>query len=123
MCRVEARLDPWTDLSPDRQRSGGTRLAHLIVKPAIVSFFDASLDGAELQLDQASLADGSRMAGRTLGEADIRGPLGLSVVAVQRAGQVVPEPAPDFTLHAGDVLVVFGHRDQIGKLDGECGNT
>ena len=38
---------------------GGTRLAHLVVKPAIVSFFDASLDGTDLQLDQTSLRVGS----------------------------------------------------------------
>lgn len=31
---------------------GGTRIAHLVVKPAIASFFDASLDETELQLDQ-----------------------------------------------------------------------
>ena len=48
---------------------------------------------------------------------------GLSVVAVQRANRVLPSPAPDFTVAAEDVLVVFGRRDQIASFERECGET
>ena len=100
---------------------GGTRLAHLVVKPAIVNFFDASLEGTELQLDQTSLPSGSPVIGKTLAEADIRRAWGLGIVAVQRARDVVPNPPADFALHQGDVLVVFGARDQISRFEKECG--
>jgi voltage-gated potassium channel len=103
---------------------GGTRLAHLVIKPAIVSFFDASLSGAEhLQLDQTSLRAGSAIAGQTLRQADLRHRWGLGVVAVQRAKQVIANPAPDFTLEAGDELVVFGSREQIRVFEAECGGA
>ena len=102
---------------------GGTRIAHLVVKPAIVNFFDASLDGAEFQLDQTSVSPTSPLIDQTLAQSDVQQRRGLSVVAVQRAKRVLPSPAPDFTVAAGDVLVVFGRRDQIASFEKECGET
>jgi K+/H+ antiporter YhaU regulatory subunit KhtT len=46
---------------------------------------------------------------------------GLGVVAVQRGREVVASPLADFTLQAGDVLVVFGSRERIAAFDSECG--
>ena len=100
---------------------GGARLAHLVVKPAIVNFFDASADGSDLQLDQTSLGTRSSVIGQTLGEANVRRRWGLGVVAVQRKDAVIPNPLADFVLQAGDVLVVFGSRQQIEVFDKECG--
>ena len=87
---------------------GGARLAHLVVKPAIVNFFDASVNGSDLQLDQTSLGTRSSVIGQTLGEANVRQRWGLGVVAVQRKDAVVANPLTDFVLQAGDV--VFGSR-------------
>ena len=50
----------------------GTWLAHLVVKPAIVNFFDTSVGGTSLRLDQTSLRSGSPLVGQTLTEATIR---------------------------------------------------
>jgi voltage-gated potassium channel len=100
---------------------GGARLAHLVVKPAIVNFFDASVGGSELQLDQTSIGADSSIAGKTLAEASIRQRWGLSVVAVQRDDEVATTPPADFRLQVGDLMVVFGSRLQIQAFDKECG--
>ena len=102
---------------------GGTRLAHLVVKPAILGFFDASLEGPDLQLDQTSLRADGPVVDSTLAEANFRERWGLGVVAVQRAAEVIPNPGPDFRLQAGDVLVVFGSRDQISVFESQCGQA
>ena len=102
---------------------GGARLAHLVVKPAIVNFFDASVDGSDLQLDQTSLGASNSLVGQTLAEAKVRQRWGLGVVAVQRDTVVVASPPADFRLRAGDVLVVFGSRQQIEGFDKDCGQT
>jgi voltage-gated potassium channel len=102
---------------------GGSRLAHMLVKPAIVSFFDASLrTDTDLQLDQTVLGRDSPIAGLTLAEADVRKRWGLGVVAVQREGQVAQNPPPEFRLQSGDVLIVFGTRAQVRALDAQCGD-
>ena len=59
--------------------------------------------------------------GQTLAEANVRQRWGLGVVAVQRDGEVVANPPDDFTLQVGDVLVVFGLRQQIEAFDKDCG--
>ncbi len=100
---------------------GGTRLAHLVIKPAIVNFFDASLSGHDdLQLDQTSIRAGSSIAGHTLREANLRQQWGLGVVAVQRGAQVIANPPSDTRLEVGDVLVVFGSREQIATFEARC---
>ncbi len=102
---------------------GGSRLAHMVVKPTIVSFFDASLRGdTDLQLDQTVLRAGGPLVGLSLAEADVRRQWGLGVVAVQRRGEVLQNPPADFALTEGDVLIVFGARAQIRAFDAACGD-
>ena len=116
-------LNAGADRVVNPYRLGGTRLAHLVVKPAIVSFFDASLDGTDLQLDQTSVGASSPLVARTLAEADVGKTCDLDVVAVQREAKVHPSPPADFRVEVGDVLVVFGRRDQISRFDRECGES
>lgn len=51
--------------------------------------------------------------GRVLGDTALRTRTGASIVAVMRAGQVHPSPTPDFTLTAGDLLVVVGTSEGL----------
>ena len=55
--------------------------------------------------------------------AEVRKMWGLDVVALQREAQVHPSPPPNFRLEVGDVLVVFGRRDQISRFEKECGES
>jgi voltage-gated potassium channel len=99
---------------------GGTRLAHLLAKPAIVSFFDASLGKREdLQLDQVALGANSPVAGRSLVDANLRKRWGVGVVAIQRGKDVISSPDPEFILKQGDVLVLFGSLLQIQAFEKE----
>lgn len=100
---------------------GGMRLAHLVAKPAIVNFFDASLGKNEgLQIDQVSLQSGSALVGQTLLQANLRKRWGIGVVAVQRHNEVIANPSPDLALEDGDVLVVFGNLQQIQAFEKQC---
>jgi voltage-gated potassium channel len=102
---------------------GGNRLAHMLVKPTIVNFFDASLRGdKDLQLDQSVIREGGPLTGLTLAEADVRRRWGLGVVAVQREGEVLQSPPAEFRLAAGDALIVFGTLAQIRAFDEACVN-
>jgi Trk K+ transport system NAD-binding subunit len=58
----------------------------------------------------------SKLAGRTLHDADVRSRTGCTVVAVERDGEVVTDVGPSFRVRAGDELVVAGPADGIGQF-------
>ena len=64
------------------------------------------------------LGPDSPLAGESLAGAALRREHGLTVLAVQRAGAVVSNPAADFTLAAGDLVYVLGCPADLGGLAG-----
>ncbi len=62
---------------------------------------------------QLHIHEDSRFDGAVLGDTALRTRTGVSVVAVMRAGQVMPSPTPDFVLTGGDILVTVGTADGL----------
>lgn len=65
-------------------------------------------------LEEVSLLPGSVFTGKMLRELDIRRELGVSVLAVSRAGKVTFNPSPDFRMYPGDRIVLLCSPDQSG---------
>ncbi len=66
-----------------------------------------------IQLETVVVTPGSRAAGRTLGELNLRARTGATILAVQRGGKLEPVPPPTFTIQTDDVLIVTGTPQQI----------
>jgi voltage-gated potassium channel len=99
---------------------GGVRLAHLLVKPAVIDFLDFSLGPtteAGLEVEQVPVAADSPLSEATLAEADLRRRCGVGVVAVKRNTELFPNPEADFRLRVGDTLVVLGSRTQLESFE------
>ncbi|MFB6165442.1 MAG: TrkA family potassium uptake protein [Haloarculaceae archaeon] len=60
--------------------------------------------------------DAGPFAGRSLGESNIRAVTGVTVVAVERDGEVVTDLGPSFTFEPGDSLVVAGPDASITEF-------
>lgn len=56
---------------------------------------------------------GSRLAGRPLGESEVRRTTGLSIVSVRRGDETILNVGPDTALEAGDVIVGIGGEDAV----------
>ncbi len=69
-----------------------------------------------LGLDWFTIAEGSRAAGKTIGEGRYRTHTGASIVAVVRGDSTVPAPGPEFVLEAGDVAVAVGTTEGLARL-------
>ena len=65
-----------------------------------------------IETDWTRVPEGSRLSGRTIGELEIRSEIGVSVVAVIRGDEVIPNPGPEVRLEAGDVVGTLGTSDQ-----------
>jgi TrkA domain protein len=68
-------------------------------------FQPVELDEVEVPLGEASITD-----------CDIRNRTGVSVMAIQRGDETIPNPGPDATIESGDVLVTLGSREEQSVL-------
>jgi monovalent cation:H+ antiporter-2, CPA2 family len=64
-----------------------------------------------IETEWVRLPEDGALAGRTIGELEIRTSTGASIVAVVRGEHVLPNPGPEATLQAGDLVGVLGTPD------------
>jgi TrkA domain protein len=72
---------------------------------------------AGLSIEWLRIPEGTRAAGRTIGDLGVRSSTGVTVIAALRGGQALPVPGPDFLIEHGDTLVVMGRPDAIRRAD------
>jgi voltage-gated potassium channel len=98
---------------------GGHRLAHLILSPAVIDFFETVLRRGDdtLVIEDLAVTQGSAAAGRTLEALAVRRTTGASVLAVLRDGTAIPNPPADLTLRVGDGVLALGTAAQLTQLE------
>lgn len=98
---------------------GGLRMASEVIRPAVVSFLDIMLRDKDrtLRIEEARIGPGSRFIGTTVGEAAVHHPTGLILLAVRRPdGRYHYAPDASIVLQEGDILIVFGDLEVLGRL-------
>jgi voltage-gated potassium channel len=98
---------------------GGHRLAHLMLSPAVVDFFETAFRRGQdaLAIEDLLLPADSPCVGRSLDALDIRRATGATVLAILRDGNPVASPPGDFALAAADRLLALGTGDQLRRLE------
>jgi TrkA domain protein len=93
-------------------------LAELLGTSQIVREIDRLQQSvAGLSIEWLELDHDTAVAGRTIGDLEIRSTTGVTVVAVLRENGTLPVPGPDFVLQAGDTVVVVGRPADIRRID------
>ncbi len=98
---------------------GGHRLAHAVLRPAVVDFIELATrqEHVDLQLEETQISGASPLAGSCLRASGIRSELKVIIVAVKKpTGHMIFNPDPEAALEAGDVLVAIGSREQLDQL-------
>jgi Trk K+ transport system NAD-binding subunit len=67
------------------------------------------------RLEEVFLRPGTVFAGKTLRELNLRGELGVTVLAVSRAGKVYFNPHPEFQMYPGDQLILLGAPERSAE--------
>lgn len=98
---------------------GGRRLAHLILSPTVIDFFDTVIKRGDeaLNLEEIKVSPGAKAVGLSLVELDVRAQTGANVLVVMRGNQVLPNPDPEIVLQAGDQLLALGTVKQLDDLE------
>ena len=65
----------------------------------------------------------SLLAGRSIGEADVRTWLHVTVAGVVSDGRLVMSPGPDYVLQPDDIAAVVGDRAHVDGFEVAAGHT
>ena len=95
------------------ERETGLRLAHSFNVPNVIDYLDVAPNfGIE------KIHPPKSFIGKTLGELDLKGRLGLTPIALRRAQQVFVNPAREERLADGDELILIGRDEKLEQLRG-----
>ena len=98
---------------------GGRRMAEILHKPTVVDFLDQTMMHTELglQMEEAVIAEGSSITGKTLVTSNLRQEFGVIIVAIKRiTGEMVFNPGPKEIFNAGDVIVAIGKKTELRRM-------
>ncbi len=99
---------------------GGLRIAHTLIKPAVVDFieFATRSENLELQMEEVKVKDDSHILDHSLDDCGIKKELGVIIVAIKRdSGNMEFNPSSTCVIRQGDTLVVMGETRQLKELE------
>jgi voltage-gated potassium channel len=99
---------------------GGLRIAHTILKPAVVDFieFATKSGNIDLQMEEVSIQESSQLSGLTLDECGFGRELGVIIVAIKKSdGDLKFNPTFRSAIHAGDTLIALGETSKLKILE------
>ncbi len=99
---------------------GGLRIAHTVLKPAVVDFLEFATKSGnfELQMEEIVVGEDSAFANKTIHEAGIGRELGVIVVAIKRKdGEMKFNPVHNTRIKPGDTLIAIGETEKLKTLE------
>jgi voltage-gated potassium channel len=99
---------------------GGQRVALAVLRPAVMDFIELAMhkEHLELQIEETRIHPGSRLAGSSLKDSQVRQDLGAIIVAIKKPdGRMQFNPPAEAVIEPGDTLITMGHRQQLDRLE------
>ena len=98
---------------------GAQQMAAYADQPAVAHFLEFVHDtSVEFRLEELAIPDDSPLAGKSLGDAELRPRTGALVLAIRHAdGEFESNPPSATPLTAGTTLVAIGTNDQLAALE------
>jgi voltage-gated potassium channel len=100
-------------------RLSGRRMAAVLERPGVADFLDEVMHAGNLELliDQVELCPGAALAGQTLGVANLRSRVGITILALRTAaGRLTTAPSAETVLEPGSSLIALGTPAQLQAL-------
>jgi len=100
---------------------GGLRIAHAVLKPAVVDFieFATKSGNIDLQIEEINVQENSALAGHNLDQCGIGRELGIIIVAIKQSnGEMKFNPTFRTVIDPGDTLIAVGETAKLKILEG-----
>lgn len=98
---------------------GGKRMAWAVLHPSVFDFVESAVgsENLEFEINEITVPNQASFANKTIVESRIREDSGANIIAIRgRDDGLIVNPAPDFKIKTGDVLVAVGTPKQINAL-------
>lgn len=82
------------------------------------SLSDLTLTIPDIEISTLQVDERSPMVGKTLAQIGLRSKYGVTLLAIRRDSQVIPNPSGDTELSAGDIVIVLGLPERIADVAG-----
>ncbi len=96
--------------------TGGRAIAKHAIVPHVAEFVDRISLSKDVQITDLTISKKSRLVNVQLKNSRIRESTGVSIVAIRRGRQLLPNPQANTVLHANETLIVIGNKEQIKAL-------
>lgn len=99
---------------------GGLRIAHTVLKPAVVDFieFATKSGNLDLQMEEVVIQESSSLVGKSLDESGIGRELGIIIVAIKKPdGSMKFNPTFKSAIVTGDTLIALGESSKLKNLE------
>lgn len=99
---------------------GGLRIAHTVLKPAVVDFieFATKSGNIDLQIKEINVGEGSELLGKTLDQSGIGRDLAIIVVAIKESGgEMKFNPTFRTAIEVGNTLIAVGETSKLKRLE------
>jgi len=103
---------------------GAWRMAMSILKPISVEYIETVIHDHNIAMNMEELRvnQSSCLVGKTLANSGIKQQTGAMVMAILRENQVISNPDAEEVILQGDLLIVFGLREQLHRLEEVAAN-
>jgi voltage-gated potassium channel len=97
----------------------GKRMALSITKPMTIEYLDTVIHdhNIHIEIKEVKVDPGTYLIGLRLDELKTKQNTGATILAILRRGQVISNPSASDQIETGDVLIVFGLRNQVQRLE------
>jgi voltage-gated potassium channel len=98
---------------------GGRRLAHLILSPTCVDFFDNVMKKGEerFSLESITVGASSPLRGKSISSLTLLQKTGANVLVLARENEIIPNPDSNTVVQVGDQLLALGTVEQLDRLE------
>jgi len=96
--------------------AGGRAIAKHAILPHVAEFVDRITLTKDAQITDLVISPKSRLVNVQLKNSRIRESTGVSILAIKRGEELIPNPPSNTVLHANETLIVIGNREQIKML-------
>ncbi|MFC6721401.1 cation:proton antiporter regulatory subunit [Halobacteriaceae bacterium SHR40] len=107
------------DLTDRQARIVGSILEGAYFQPVATDTSSVTL-GDNVMLEWYTLGEDAPIVGKSIEEADVRRETGATIAAIERGGDVIQSPDPDWVFEADDQLIVVGTRQHHEQFAAEA---